>query len=349
MKKIAKAMSKRTPQPHSGLELVGRPATLSAPVLMSRSARGSGPARMNRTANGITICHREYFADIVGPASASFAASSYPVNPGVGTLFPWLSSIATQFEKYRFRSLRFEYLARCATSNAGTLILAVDMDASDPIPATKSQVCSYRSFLDIVPWESASFNVPTADLNRICYVRGGNISGTDIKLYDVANLMICTQGCATAALGEAFVEYDVELLTPQASVPTGGRVTGTTGTTAAMPFGTVYVASGVLPFIVSNDSTNSILTFTQAWEGLLSFQLIGTVITAAALANVATYPVANINVTIPFVVNAAGTNADVGWAVRASTGTRLTFIATATTITLSRVWGTSSGYDSTAV
>jgi hypothetical protein len=325
------------------------PGTASAPVSISRSARGSRPAQMNRTAGGITIRHREYFADIVGPASALFAASSYPVNPGVGTLFPWLSSIATQYEKYRFRSLRFEYLARCATSNAGTLILAVDMDASDPTPATKSQVCSYRSFLDIVPWESASFNVPTADLNRICYVRGGNISGTDIKLYDVANLMICTQGCATTALGEAFVEYDVELLTPQASPAAGGRFTGASTMTAAMPFGLAPTLGGVLPFVVSNDSTNSILTFTQAWEGLLSFQLIGTVITAAALANVATYPVATINTTVPFVVNAGATSAGAAWTVRALTGTRLTFIATATTLTTVRVFGTGAGYDYIAV
>jgi len=49
------------------------------------------------------------------------------------------------------------------------------------------------------------------------YVRSGSLaSNLDIKTYDTGNLFVGAQGCAdTTDIGELYVDYEVELITPQ--------------------------------------------------------------------------------------------------------------------------------------
>lgn len=216
------APSKRQtkPQPGRGANL----AQTKAPVAKSRNVRTNAPAYLNAPGGSVRVRHREFLWDIVG--SVEFAWDEFAINPGVPETFPWLSAIAARFESYKFHSLRFCYEPAVSTTTPGTVILAVDYDASDIGPETKTVALSYRGAVRAAPWDECAFIAQQDDLHKAKsnYVRSGLApSGTDIKMYDVGNLYVATQGQAAAtAVGELYVEYDVELMTPQlnADAPT---------------------------------------------------------------------------------------------------------------------------------
>jgi len=250
---------------------------ITAPVASARSASGIRPQISrggSRGGCGIRVAHTEYLMDLA-TTGTGFVSTLYPIQPGVGTLFPWLSVIASRFNRYRFNRLNFLYEAKCSSQSSGSVILAADSDASDPVPATKSEICSYQMFKDTVPWVSETLNCPAADLNAnlpFHFVRTGIIANTDIKTYDSGNFILSTSGIATGTYGELYVSYDIELDTPILTDSIGGTLTSSGTCTAANPLSPAAAVSGILPFTVAN----STLTFTQQFEGVLTLFASGT-------------------------------------------------------------------------
>jgi hypothetical protein len=174
------------------------------------------------TENGsVRVRHREYLQDL--PASDPYLNVPFSINPGLSSTFPWLSGMARLFESYKFHKLKFCYEPTCTTVTPGSVLLAVDFDASDPPPVSKTQIMSYHNAVRSAPWEGTSYTSAVSDLLKFGtqrYVRSGAITG-DIKTYDVGNFFIATQGSVgtAATIGEIYVEYDIELYTPQISDP----------------------------------------------------------------------------------------------------------------------------------
>lgn len=260
----------------------------NAPVALG-TIRRMGKAAMSTRANGdATVAHREYVRDFGG--SVGFATSSLSINPGLVGTFPWLSSVARRYESYRFRKLKFCYETISPTSKGGTVAIVIDYDPSDSAPVDKTQALSYRSSVRCQPWENMAHNSEREDLNKRSsfLVRGGSVpDGSDVKFYDVGNMYQCTEGEAdTSAIGELYVEYVVDLMTPQLSSGRGvgdaiwGSFLGN-GTNAA-PFATM---TGNLPAsVVSTGTTTSVstFTFTQPWKGILSVGVVGTTLSDVA-------------------------------------------------------------------
>jgi hypothetical protein len=86
------------------------------------------------------------------------------------------------------------------------------------------------------------------------------VASTDIKTYDVANFFIATNGqAAPSDIGELYVEYDVELLTPQLnnSAPSLDMINSTgTGVVNNGAFGTVSAATLVGGLATNIDVTH---------------------------------------------------------------------------------------------
>jgi len=172
-----------------------------------------------------TFTEDEYIAEVIGPSTgANFNVTSYAVNPGNTTTFPWLSSIAKQFEKYHFNFLEFYYkreVSEFATAGTtGKVIMSFDADASDAPPASKKQMEDTDPHMDDMPCKNMKLVVPKQILKRMndgFYVRPGGLpGGSDIKTYDIGNLFIATQALAanTATVGELHVRYSVTLFIP---------------------------------------------------------------------------------------------------------------------------------------
>jgi hypothetical protein len=251
---------------------------ITAPVASARTANGIRPQISkggSRGGCGIRVTHTEYLMDLTttGPG---FNATMYPIQPGVGTLFPWLSVISSRFNRYRFNRLQFLYEAKCSSQSSGSVILAADSDASDPVPATKSEVCSYQMFKDTVPWVSETLNLPSQDLNAnlpFHFVRTGTIANTDIKTYDSGNFILVTSGIPAGTYGEIYVSYDIELDTPILTDSVGGSAIASGTSTAGSPLSPTQTTTGILPFSVSAPTS---LIFNQQFEGVLSFYAANT-------------------------------------------------------------------------
>lgn len=163
------------------------------------------------------IEHEEFIQDING--SVAFTTTGLSVNPGIPETFPWLSTIAPNYESYCFDKLEFEYQNAVGSQNSGTVMLAVDYDASDPAPVSKVQIASYQDYAKENVWRSFVQRNSRQNLMKRSsyYVRTGSLSANqDIKLYDVGNLFPSTQGMADAStVGELYVRYKVRFMTPQ--------------------------------------------------------------------------------------------------------------------------------------
>lgn len=246
-------------------------AKVSAPVASSKKPKSSPkPNVQNLRKNGIQVSHREYLSEISG--SVTFTSEQYPINPGLGSTFPWLSSIARRYESYNFKRLHFSFETESPTSTPGAVMHAVDYDASDSAPTNKVSLMSYEGSVRSAPWVDSTFSALSSSLHKskTYYIRSGALNANqDIKMYDVGNYFIATQGqTGTAVLGELYVEYVVDLFTPQldSNVPSCS-ITGATGISIPLPFGTAPIISGPSPAtIVANG-----VVFSQPGEFLMTW------------------------------------------------------------------------------
>ncbi len=296
----------------------------------SQSSRqgGSKPiVSSSRSLNGdlrIRIRHREYVAEVASVSGAALTLASFNINPGLALMFPWLSSIARNFESYVFRGLKFQYRTMCATSSTGKALLNVDWDASDSAPVSKQQFLQERTKADDAVWQNIDLVCDLQDLLKLPqrYIRVGTVSSTDIKLYDVGVLNVATASSnLTGTAGELWVEYDLELITPNvAPPPLSAKVVGATAITNAAIFGTAPVITGSAPVTV----TNSTITFNQAGEFIVELDLTGTTLILPTSGTSTATVVALTNE-----INSAATQSLSSWTVQAKLpGQALILVAT---------------------
>lgn len=242
---------------------------------------------MSMSGNGqiCRVVHREYVAEV--PGATAWTTSSYVIQPALQSLFNWLATIAGNFEKYRFRRLRFCYETESPTSQAGSVVLAIDYDALDAAPGSKQAALSYKSSVRSPPWQECCLE---CDLGRdgqrdLLYTRPGAVpSGADQKMYDLGQLHVGVQN-SSGATGELWVEYDVELHTPQQAVsstnPLSMKITGSAGLSATALFGSDAAATSGsnLGWSITSAST---LTCTIAGQYLFTVNGTGTTLVATS-------------------------------------------------------------------
>lgn len=153
----------------------------------------------------------------------AFGVVSYAVNPGIAATFPWLSTLANRFESYKFKKLHFVYETEKSASTNGSVQGMIDYDASENPPATKIDFMSSANAVRSAVWQEFRFNATPANLHKMVaerYTRSTTLpANLDIKTYDVGTFHFGSSGCAdTSSVGELYVEYEVELLTPQIPV-----------------------------------------------------------------------------------------------------------------------------------
>jgi len=266
--------------------------SVQAPVAKANVVRQAKPRFEARLNGDVMVRHREYIQDVAG--SVAFTANQFSVNPGL--TFPWLSSIAPRWESYRFEKLRICYETEAPTSALGTVLLSVDYDASDAAPTSKQQAMAYRSSVRSPPWSNCCHDSLREDLMKKApyYVRAGALAANqDVKLYDTANLFVCTQGQAdTTTVGELYIEYDVLLMTPQlGDIAVGTAIYGewtSAASTNAAPFGNTKLGN-IQATLVSTGTTTSVttITFVNPYSGVLGFNATGTGVSGVAFGGTA--------------------------------------------------------------
>jgi len=178
---------------------------------------------MHSNSETVTLRHREYIQDI--NSSVAFVNTEFSINPGLSGTFPFLATIAANFQEYSFRGLVFEFKSTSAdalnsTNTAlGTVAMAVQYRAGASSFTTKQQVLNEMWSADAKPANSFFMPVECAPAEcpmDIQYVRTGALgSNDDIKFYDLGRLSVATVGSqAAAVVGELWASYEVVLRKP---------------------------------------------------------------------------------------------------------------------------------------
>lgn len=172
------------------------------------------------------ITHKEFITDI--KSSSSFALNSFRINPAISDTFPWLSSIAQNYEQYVVQGMIFEYKTTSATAIGstntalGTVVLATQYNSLSPLFDNKQQMENYEFALSGVPSQSILHAVECDPQQTQCggilnMWNANDSSQSDLRLYDLGRFNIATVGMQTAnvPIGELWVSYKICLLKPR--------------------------------------------------------------------------------------------------------------------------------------
>lgn len=176
------------------------------------------------------VCHREYLGDIQG--TSAFNNTLYPLNPGINTTFPWLSTIAQNYQEYKFHGIVFEFrplITDFVTSGApGVVVMATNYNADSPVYATKQAMENSEFAVSVKPTIGLMHGVECEMAQTILpqrYVRTGPVpAGQDYRLYDYGNFQFATQSNPLQDLGELWVSYCVEFFKPILPITSGGDI-----------------------------------------------------------------------------------------------------------------------------
>lgn len=208
------------------------------------------------------VCHREYLGDILG--TAAFTNRSFPLNPGIATTFPWLSTIAQNYQEYKFHGVIFEFrslITDFVTNGApGVVIMATNYNADALEYTTKQEMENSEYAVSVKPTRELMHGIECATSQTVLpqlFVRSGQPpTGQDLRLYDLGKFQFASQTNPVQNLGELWVSYCVEFFKPILPVDVGGNVLSSLNSrgsiSAGSPFGTIqFGLSGDLVVFVS--------------------------------------------------------------------------------------------------
>lgn len=222
--------------------------------LLSAVDLGQDPPRVANTNRGeaTIINHREYLGDLFSGAGtpSNFDLRKYELNPGNSSLFPFLSSIAKQFQEYEIRgmlielkSLSSEYASNLAL---GSYFMAADYNVYGNDPATKQQLENMEYASSAKPSKSMIMPIECDPSNNMMIHKNVAINSEyhtgDKRLYDWCNVYIGSQGIpqANTPLAEIWLTYEIALFKP---IISGNDQHHNTGEWDAAVFQTVNVTT----------------------------------------------------------------------------------------------------------
>lgn len=203
---------------------------------------------------GVRVTEREYIGDVRG--SVAFANTSYAINPSNSSAFPWLSTIARQFEQWEPHGIVFQYVSTSSDFNGvgqalGTVIMATDYDVYDPVATSKVQLENMDYAQSTKPSNSAMHGIECDPNERPTEVFYVGDAGPDRRFNTLGNFQLATQGMTgVSTLGELWVTYDITFYKKQLNnVPDllfqCESATVTTGVTSLL--GTATITAGSSP------------------------------------------------------------------------------------------------------
>jgi hypothetical protein len=149
------------------------------------------------------------------------------INPGSKDTFEWLSGIAGNFERYRFKKVKFIYLARCTPNTAGSLVMSPDYDAADKAPISEKEQAASVDTVEDAPWKNQEFVLSVTRMNK-AYKSFSVMSDArfvttkqDVKTVDCAQVTISGDPDVAGNWGKLWIDYEVDLFNPQADTEPG--------------------------------------------------------------------------------------------------------------------------------
>lgn len=198
-----------------------------------------------------------------------------------------LALFAQLYDKFRFGLLKFHFVPSSSTQTSGAVILAYDRDVSDATPPQNDN--GVRQFLSMMDAVSSPVWAPVTAVCPLSHPEEGLwsnpvIGGDDRLAYQGQLYVACMEPSSATpgkALGDIFMEYDIEFFDPQLDVvvplttvgSTGGALyLGPTGLDALRPFvsgGNATITTKGLNVVPKLDGTLS--AYLELAQGLYRF------------------------------------------------------------------------------
>jgi len=189
---------------------------IEAPVAKS-FRRSSVPPRIVKSKRGLTIAHSEMIGSVISSGTTlTYKTQSYTNNPGRFATYPWLSTIAGNFDQYVIKKCVVNFVSNQPTSTAGKVGLGFDYDSSDIAPGDRNEFFALTHHTECAPWDSLSLNVPVDNKPR--FINSHTV--TDSKLIDLGQIFFMSDQIVAlnSNLGDVTIDYVVELLKPQQAI-----------------------------------------------------------------------------------------------------------------------------------
>jgi hypothetical protein len=187
---------------------------MKEPVSRSITIKNSKP-KINNKSN-LTVTHKELLLNV--NTTVGFTTLSQIINPGNSQTFPWLSGVAGNFQKYKFRNLEFIWIPSCATSVPGNVIVAMDYDANNEVPSSQFAMSGYEDEKSGNFYSQFNLKCKNINLNKskqFLVTQELNPKG-DLTNYHLGIVYVGTiNGPVTQIIGgQLWVQYTVELINP---------------------------------------------------------------------------------------------------------------------------------------
>jgi hypothetical protein len=186
---------------------------------LSPVLHGANTARFMSSSDGIRITHREFVGDISG--STDFQNRSYFLNPSDSGVFPWLSTIASRFAKYRFDGILMQYIpSSSAIGNAtnaslGTVVFATNYNVTAPPFDSKLVMEASEYSSSGMPCDPTVHTVECAVKENVLKTYLCNRIGNEPTFTEFAHFQLATKGMQSVyKVGELWIAYDVVLYDP---------------------------------------------------------------------------------------------------------------------------------------
>lgn len=184
------------------------------------------------------VRHREFIRDVITGDAFTPVNLAYRINPCSRSTFPWLSSIAENFEQWVPHGIVFEFVSTCGnavSSNAaplGSVSLVTQYNVMAPRLRSKAQILNNYYAVSGKSSESLMHAVecdPSELPQRILWTQvspgeGQTARPGDDRLYDLGYFTYYATGSLSQyTSGELWVTYDISLLKPRLDYPLPGE------------------------------------------------------------------------------------------------------------------------------
>lgn len=213
---------------------------VSAPAAISQVCVSGQPVIQTMAGNRTRVQHREMVGTFTVPSGTSgfwrdptsIATPGYDGNPSNSFMFPWLSTIANSYERYRFRSLKIDLISSQASTASGRVYMAWDYDYDDPPAGTKQGFMSNRLAKEGGVWMSLGLSVDCVEAHRDMawkYCTAAHRSDPEPRTAYIGYLLLgADTGSAVAVYNwDLWVTYDVEFELPCLDIDLAGETYST--------------------------------------------------------------------------------------------------------------------------
>jgi len=205
--------------------------------LMESALAGIADPAVMSSGRATRVTHKEYIGEVTTHPSNSqlFNGQTFELNPGNMITFPWLSTIALQYEQYIPMGIVVEFISSATdtttSASLGTVTMATEYNVTTTNYTSKREMMqsAYSSDSKLTNDQMHGIECAPSELQRkVFYVRNFNppadypSNGSSKADYDMGKTTVAVSGSGLeegSSVGSLYIHYDFIFIKPQ---PYGG-------------------------------------------------------------------------------------------------------------------------------